>query len=176
MSGAALSVLAELAKAMPLAPEIARIVTRWHEMTNALWRPPLDLIGIGLHQDIVAALNVSAFMTLLGIGARISANLGGEPLAPLRSGRFFDDQTWPSLIVFGALCFIFLLGSGSDLSHPLTVMDSEEIGKYAFALLVTAGYFAGDFIGHRAFHLRLYRLAGIVAALSLANLAMIRFG
>lgn len=177
LSGAALTVLAELAKAMPFAPPFSLVLMRWREFTNDLWRPPLDLAGIDVHQDIVAALSVSAFMVLLGIGARLSARLSGQPLAPMSLGRFFDDQTWPSLIVFAALCLVFLLGHGdADRSDVLTFMGSEEAGKYGFAVLVTAGYFAGDFIGHRQFHLRLYRLAWIVAAISAANLAMIHFG
>jgi hypothetical protein len=174
VAGAALTVLAQLATIMPLAPQLAPVLTRWQELTHTLWRPPLDLAGIDVHPHIVAALNVAVFMALLGAGARISARLAGTPLAPISFGRFFDDQTWPSLIVFASLCLIFLLGRGD--TEALTVMGSEEIGKYSFAGLVTLGYFAGDFIGHRAFHLRLYRLAVFVALLAAANLALVHLG
>ncbi|MCC7251757.1 hypothetical protein [Hyphomicrobium sp.] len=176
LSGAALTVLAQLANVMPVAPQLSLVLARWQELIYTLWRPPLDLVGIGVHPHIIAALNVSAFMALLGVGARISARLAGKPLEPIRAGRFFDDQTWPSMLVFAALCIIFLLDSGGlDEASALIVMGSKEIGKYAFAVLVTVGYFAGDFIGHREFHLRLYRLAVIVALLAAANLAIVHF-
>ena len=56
---------------------------------------------------------------------------------------------------------MFLFGNDSDPSAgtALTWFGSRELGGYAFALVVTAGYIAGDFIGHREFHLGLYRLA-----------------
>lgn len=174
LSGAALTVLAQISALMPLAPALAHVLAGWQELTRGVWRPPFDLVGVALHPDLVAALTVSAFMALLGGGARLSARLGGEPLEPMTAGRFFDDQTWPSLIVFAALSLVFLMGTGSaDSSDVLRVMGSEEVGKLAFAGIVTTGYFAGDFIGHRPFHLRLYRLAAIVAVLVVANLALV---
>lgn len=177
LSGAALTLIGQLSQAMPTAPVFSEAIARWRDVTHHVWRPPLDALHITAHPDIVAALSVALFMALLGLGARISARLSGDPLAPISSGRFFDDQTWPSLIVFAALCFIFLLGNGDDDgAGPLSIMGSEEAGKYAFALIVTAGYFAGDFIGHRAFHLRLYRLAAIVAAFAAVNLAVLQWG
>jgi hypothetical protein len=173
LSGAALTALAQLANVMPVAPQIGAWLARWQQFTQAFWRPPLDVVGVQFHHDIAAALSVSAFMALLGVGARISARLAGKPLAPMGFDRFFDDQTWPSLIIFGALCMVFLLGHGASSDDALVVMGSKEAGKYAFAILVTLGYFAGDFIGHREFHHRLYRLAVIVAVAVAANLAII---
>jgi hypothetical protein len=176
LSGAALTVIAELGKTIPLAPQISHLLGKWQEITRTVWRPPLELTGLTVHSDLVAALNVAAFVALLGVGARVSAHLSGAPLAPIAFGRFFDDQTWPSLLAFAALCLVFLLGHGSDDNNVLTVWGSQEIGKYAFAFVVTAGYFAGDFIGHRAFHLRLYRLVAVVAILVAANFALIHGG
>lgn len=172
LSGAALTVLAQLATVMPVVPQLATGLAWWRELTQTFWRPPLDLAGVGLHHDMAAAFNVSAFMALLGLGARMSAQLAGKPLAPVGFDRFFDDQTWPSLIVFGALCIVFLLSHGASSTDALVVMGSKELGKYAFAVIVTLGYFAGDFIGHRQFHLRLYRLAVIVAVVAAVNLAI----
>lgn len=173
LSGAVLTVLAQLANVMPVAPQIGGWLARWQELTKAFWHPPLDLVGVQLHHDIAAALSGSAFMALLGVGARISAQLAGKPLAPMGFDRFFDDQTWPSLIIFGALCMVFLMGHGASSDDALAVLGSKEAGKYAFAILVTLGYFAGDFIGHREFHQRLYRLAAIVAVAVAANLAFV---
>ncbi len=175
LSGAALTVLAQLANVMPVAPPLATWLAEWQQLTHTVWRPPLDLVGAGLHHDMAAALNVATFMALLGLGARISAKLAGTPLAPLGFDRFFDDQTWPSLIVFAALCMVFLLGHGASSADVLVVMGSKELGKYAFAVTVALGYFAGDLIGHRQFHRRLYRLAVIVAAVTAVNLAIVSF-
>lgn len=173
MSGAALTVVAELGKSIPLAPQISDLLARWQEITRAVWRPPLELTGLTLHPDLVAAINVSVFMALLGVGARLSASLSTPPMEPIAFGRFFDDQTWPSLMTFAGLCLIFLIGQGANPDNVLTVWGSREIGKYAFAITVTAGYFAGDFIGHRSFHLRLYRLVAVVAILVAVNFALI---
>ena len=175
LSGAALTVLAQLATVMPVTPQIATWLAEWQQLTQTFWRPPLNLVGLPLHHDMAAALNVSAFMALLGLGARMSARLAGKPLAPMGFDRFFDDQTWPSLIAFGALCMVFLVGHGASSADTPVVMGSEELGKYAFAVIVTLGYFAGDFIGHRQFHRRLYRLAVIVAAVAAVNLAILSF-
>jgi hypothetical protein len=173
LSGAALTVVAELGKTIPLAPQISDLLARWQEITRAVWRPPLELAGLTLHPDLIAAINVSVFMALLGVGARLSASLSTSPLAPMTFGRFFDDQTWPSLMTFAGLCLIFLVGQGTDPDNVLTLWGSREIGKYAFAIIVTAGYFAGDFIGHRSFHLRLYRLVAVVVILVAVNFALI---
>jgi hypothetical protein len=173
MSGAALTVMAELGKSMPLAPQFSDALARWQHLTEAVWRPPIELTGFTFHPDIIAALNVSAFMALLGAGARISARFSSTPLAPMSFGRFFDDQTWPSLLIFAALCLVFLLGHGASPDNALTLWGSPEIGKYAFAVTVTAGYFLGDFIGHRDFHVRLYRLVVLVLILVAANFALI---
>jgi hypothetical protein len=175
MTGAAITVLAVLGKIMPIAPQLAPWLAGWNDLMHELWRPPLDLIGAEVHPQIVAALNVATFMALIGAGARFSAWLSGRPLAPLTWRRFFDDQSGPSLAVFAALCLAFLVGQDVDFNaNQLVVFGSEKVGQYAFAGVVTAGYFAGDFIGHREFHLRLYRLAALVVALIAANVAMLQ--
>lgn len=173
MSGAALTVMAELGKSMPLAPRFSGILTKWQEITSGFWKPPFELAGLTLHPDVAAALNVSAFMTLIGIGARVAARFSSTPLAPMTFGRFFDDQTWPSLLIFAALCLVFLFGHGANPDNVLMIWGSPEIGKYAFAFIVTAGYFLGDYIGHRDFHIRLYRLVVLVAILVAVNFALI---
>jgi hypothetical protein len=171
MTGAAIAVLAVLSKTMPTSPALARMLAGWQDLMHALWRPPFELAGLELHPNLVAALNVALFMTLIGVGARFSRWLAGRPL-PL-TWRFFEDQSWLSLLVLAALCLVFLLGAGSTLDDPLTIFGSETIGRYTFAGLVAAGYFAGDFIGHREFHFRLYRLAVLVAALVAVNAALV---
>lgn len=169
MSGAAATVFSQLTHVIPASRLFTSLAAEWQRLTQALWKPPLELTGLPIHADLLAALNLALFMTLIGVGARVSARLTGKPLAKM-SPRFFDDQTGPSLAIFAALCMVFLMGH--DAQGPkLAVWESEELGKYSFALVVTAGYFAGDFIGHREFHVRLYRLAAFVLLLVLANFA-----
>ncbi|MGE0628186.1 MAG: hypothetical protein AB7O43_10210 [Hyphomicrobiaceae bacterium] len=70
----------------------------------------------------------------------------------------------------------FLVGQDASPSKavPLTVFGSPKAGQYAFAVIVTAGYWAGDYIGHREFHERLYRLALLVIAVVAADLVVAR--
>ena len=171
MLGAALTVLAQLAHEMPLAPWLERIVAYWQLAMRGFWRPPLAWLGAPLHHDLVAALTLAAFMTMIGAGARVSARLGGTPLTPIVLTRWLDGMSWPSLIVFAALALVFLLGHGASASDPLVLWGSRTAGKYAFALTVTAGYAAGDYIGHEEFHRRLLRLAVLAVLLVGANLA-----
>lgn len=173
MTGAALTLLAELRRVMPVAPKLASLLDHLQAMTQELWRPPLELAGIGLHHDLVAALNIALFLTLIGLGARVSAAVGGPPIGPLAMGRFFDDQTTPSLVIFAAICMVFLIGHGAGPGDPLIVFGDPILGRYAFAILVTLGYFAGDFLGHAEFHRRLYRLAVLVAVLVGVNFLVI---
>ncbi len=176
MTGAAITVLAQLAHVMPMAPPVPDLLTQWQDLMHRLWRPPLELAGIGVHPHIVAALNAAFFMTMIGIGGRISAALSGRPLGPLFSWRFFEDQTWPSLILFAALCIVFLLGSdASPAENKIILLGSKELGRYAFAIVVSIGYFLGDYIGHREFHLRLFRLAVLVAVFLALNFAVLYF-
>lgn len=172
MTGAAITVLAQLAHVMPMAPPMPELLARWQDAMHHLWRPPLELAGIAVHPHIIAALNAAFFMTMIGVGGRISATLLGRPQGPLISARFFEDQTWPSLMVFMALCVVFLLGSDSaPEEHRLVFFGSEKLGGYAFAIIVMVGYFLGDYVGHREFHLRLFRLAVLVAAIVAVNFA-----
>jgi hypothetical protein len=173
MTGAAITVLAQLAHQMPMAPPVPELLAQWQDFMHRLWRPPLELAGIDVHPHIVAAVNASFFMTMIGIGGRISARLSGKPLGPLFSGRFFEDQTWPSLLVFAALCIVFLMGSDSaPHQHRLVLFGSEKLGSYAYAITVAVGFFLGDYIGHREFHRRLLRLAVLVAAFVAVNFAV----
>ena len=99
---------------------------------------------------------VEADVTDIGVFA-VSAQLGGTPLSPLVAMRWLDDMTFPSLAVFAALCIVFLLGHEPNQSSgaTVTVLGSERLVRYTFTLVVTAGYGAGDFIGHYEFHRRL---------------------
>ncbi len=171
MLGAALTVVAQLRHAMPMASWLEQIVAYWQLLTRGLWRPPLALLGVPAHHDLVAALTLAAFLTMIAVGARVSGRIGGAPLGRIELGRWLDGMSWPSLIVFAALALVFLFGHGASASDPLVIWGSREAGKYAFALTVTAGYIAGDFIGHDEFHRRLLRLAVLVVLLVAASFA-----
>jgi hypothetical protein len=171
MLGAALTVLAQLDRVMLLAPWLEQIVAYWQLATRGFWRPPLTWLGAPLHHDLVAALTLAAFLTLIGVGARLSARLAGTPLPRIALSRWLDGMSWPSLIVFGALAIVFLLGQDASASDPLVLWGSRTTGRYAFALMVTAGYLAGDYIGHDEFHRRLLRLAVLVVLLVAASFA-----
>jgi hypothetical protein len=171
MLGAALTVLAQLAQQLPFAPWLARLLDLWQAATRGFWRPPLTWIGAPLHHDLVAALTVASFMAMIGIGARVSGRLAGTPLPPIVLTRWLDGMSWPSLIVFAALSLVFLIGHGVSASDPLVLWGNRTAGKYAFSLTVTAGYIAGDYIGHEEFHRRLLRLAALVLLLVAASFA-----
>jgi hypothetical protein len=174
MTAAALSLMAELVSFMPAAPVLAEFLAKWKSVTLVFWGLQLDMLGIDLHRDLIAALNVSSFLILIGIGARLSGHMSARGPAPIDRSRFFDDQTWPSLIILGAVTFIFLLSTGKGGERiPIQIFGNETLGKYGFAILVTAGYFAGDFIGHKEFHIRLYRLAVLVLLLVAVNFAIL---
>jgi hypothetical protein len=169
MLGAALTVLAQLGQQFPFAPWLEQLLALWQLATRGFWHPPFAWIGAPLHQDLVAALTLAAFMTMIGVGARVSGRLAGTPLPPIVLTRWLDGMTWPSLIVFAVLSVVFLIGHGASASDPLVVWGSRTAGKYAFVLAATAGYIAGDYIGHEEFHRRLVRLAVLVALLVAAN-------
>jgi hypothetical protein len=171
MLGAALTVLVQLRHRMPLAPWLERIVDYWQLALRGFWRPPFDWLGVPLHHDLAAAMTVAAFMTAIGLGTRVSARLAGVPLPPIVPTRWLDGMSWPSLIVFAALALVFAVGHGASASDPLVLWGSRTAGKYAFALTVTAGYIAGDYIGHDEFHRRLVRLAVLDALLVAASFA-----
>ena len=138
-------------------------------MTQSLWRPPLDMLGLPLHRNLVAALTAALFMAMIGIGARVSARLSGAPLPPIVLTRWLDGMTWPSLMVFAGISITFLFGHGASYTDPLVVWGSREWGKFMFACTVTAGYAAGDYLGHGEFHQRLLRLAVLVPLLLALN-------
>jgi len=166
MLGAALTVLAQLANSITVAPWLDWLLEQWEGASRAFWHPPLSLVGAPIHAHLVAALTIAWFLAMIGIGARISGHFSGNPLAPVVWTRWLDGMSWPSLIVFAAICVIFLIGHGASASAPrLVIWGSETIGKYAYALTVTAGYVAGDFVGHEEFHRRLLRLAALVIVL-----------
>ncbi|HXF55318.1 MAG TPA: hypothetical protein VNK52_14475 [Hyphomicrobiaceae bacterium] len=171
MLGAALTVLAQLGKSFELAPWLVGLLALWDEATRALWRPPLSLIGAPIHHDLIAAMTLAWFMAMIGVGARVSGRFSATPLAPIDWTRWLDGMSWPSLAVYAALCLIFLFGHGASAADPLIIAGSATLGKYAFAVTVTAGYVAGDFIGHDEFHRRLLRLAALVAVLVAASCA-----
>jgi len=174
MFGTALTLLAQLATLIPFAPPLAVLLTLWNNLTQSLWRPPLEMLGLPLHRNLVAALTAALFMAMIAVGARLSARLSGAPLQPIVLARWLDDMTWPSLMVFAAICMAFLFGHGGSHTDPLIVWGSREWGKFAFACTVTAGYAAGDYIGHGEFHRRLLRLAVLVAVLLALNYGLLR--
>lgn len=175
MLGTAFTLLGQLATVMPFAAPLALLLTYWNSFTQSLWRPPLELIGLPLHRNLVAALTAALFMAMIGAGARVSARLSGAPLPPIILTRWLDGMTWPSLLVFAGISVVFLLGHGASYTDPLIVWGSREWGKFIFACTVTAGYAAGDYVGHGQFHRRLLRLAALVPLLLAMNYALLRF-
>jgi hypothetical protein len=175
MFGTALTLLGQLTTLIPLAPPLAVVLMLWNSMTQAIWRPPLELIGLPLHRNLVAALTAALFMAMIGAGARVAARLSRAPLPPIILTRWLDGMTWPSLLVFAAISMAFLLGHGASHTDPLVVWGSREWGKFVFACTVTAGYAAGDYIGHGEFHRRLLRLAVLVPSLLGLNYALLHF-
>lgn len=164
LAGAALTVLGQLANAGALSADLAARIAWWPPLLEWVIRPPFEWIGLDPHPHVIAAAALIVFLLGIAAGGRVDARLSGAPLPPLRQFRCLDDMTWPSLMVFAALEMIFLIGmdSAPNGSPPLTAWGSETAGKYAFVLAITAGYMAGDWIGHRPFHERLKRLAGLV--------------
>ena len=175
IAGAALSLLAELAHSMPMAPPLARLLAYWRGLTQGLWEVPLYRVGILIDPAVTAALTIAAFLITIGVGARISAAKSGHPLPPLTQQGFWqnDHQTWPSLIAFGSVCLIILLGrdSGSP-DHPQIVGSDRPIG-WLFAIIGATGYLWGEFFGDQEFHRRLIRTIGAVAAVAAVNWALL---
>lgn len=171
VSGAGLTLLAELASVMPMVPPLARLLVQWRTLTESIWRRPFQVVGIDLHPAISAALTIALFLIMIGVGGRISAAMSGKPLPPLSLRSFWgsDDQTWPSLLAFGAVCLAFLIGRSSVYDETLRVFGSEQAGEYAFAIIGAAGYLIGSFIGEGVFHRRLVRLMVLVAVVTAVN-------
>jgi len=158
MAGAALTVFSQLAAIMPLSRPFMDILGWWLTVSSNFWLDRYDEIGFYPHSHLQAAIALAAFLTLIGLGARISAIWTGTALQ--RRWGFLDGMTWPSLAIMAVLAIVFLLGHDPNASSITSGGDgSKETVKYLFAIILTAGYAAGDFLGQRGFHIRLYRLA-----------------
>ena len=46
MFGTALTLLAQLATLIPFAPPLAVLLTLWNNLTQSLWPPPLEMLGL----------------------------------------------------------------------------------------------------------------------------------
>ena len=168
MSGAALTVLAQLAWAVPLSRPFMAILGWWMTVSSDFWLRHYDTFGFYPHAHLQAAIALAFFLAIIGLGARISAILYGTPLQ--RGWGFLDGMTWPSLAIMGALGIIFLLGYDPDpASATYENAGGKETVKYLFAIILTIGYALGDFLGQRGFHVRLYRLAGLLILLLALN-------
>ncbi len=164
-AGAALTVLSQLASEVAMPDWLRDFLGFWRQVLTTLWTPLLKHFDTTLHPQLIAALSLALFMCLLGIGARMARARGRAPLAPIEF-RFLEDMSFPSLLVYAGLVYAFLIGSGPDPAQepPIVLFGSEIAGRYTFALIVTIGYALGDFLGHKAFHWRLLRVATLVAA------------
>jgi hypothetical protein len=168
MTGAALTVLAQLAWAFPLSRPFMAILGWWMTVSSDFWLGHYDTFGFYPHAHLQAAIALAFFLAIIGLGARISAILYGTPLQP--SWGFLDGMTWPSLAIMGALGIIFLLGYDPDpASATYENAGGKETVKYLFAITLTIGYALGDFLGQRGFHVRLYRLAALLILLLALN-------
>jgi hypothetical protein len=173
-----MTLLAELANTMPMAPPVARLLAYWRGLTEALWRPPFEFVGVTLHPNYAAALTIALFLITIGIGARISAARSKHPMPPIGQQRFWDTdfQTWPSLIAFAAVCLIILLGHSPGSGDRPQILGSEKLGGWLFAIVGTAGYLLGEFIGGKDFHHRLIRAIAAVAAIAALNWVLLASG
>lgn len=171
-TGAALTVLSQLASEVVMPSGFRALLMLWREALTAVWSPLLKVFDIALQPQLIAALSLSLFLILMGIGARMARARSRTPLAPLE-WRFLDDMSFLSLLVYAGLVYAFLIGSGPDPAKepPISLFGSEVAGRYTFALIVTVGYALADFIGHKAFHRRLLRVAVVVGAI-LASLIL----
>jgi hypothetical protein len=168
MTGAALTVLAQLAWHMRMSPPFMDVLGWWMTVNSDFWLSYYDRLGFYPHSHLQAAIALAVFLTLIGLGARTSAMLSGAPLE--RHWSLFEGQTWPSLAIMGVLGIIFLLGhdpapSTANYDGP----GGRETVKYLFALTLAAGYGLGDYLGQRGFHTRLYRLAFLLVLLLALN-------
>ncbi len=158
MTGAALTVLAQLAWFVRMSPPFMDALGSWMTMNSNFWLSYYDDLGFYPHAHLQAAIALAVFLALIGIGARVSAILSGTPLAPRWS--LFEGMTWPSLAIMGVLAIVFLLGHDpSPSSATYDGAGGREAVKYLFALILATGYALGDYLGQRGFHTRLYRLA-----------------
>lgn len=165
-ASAALTVLGQLASEIAMPGWFKDVLIFWRQLLAAAWQPVLQYFSVTPHPHFLAAVSLAVFLVLLGVGARLARSQTRAPLAPLEF-RFLEDMSFPSLLVYAGLVYAFLIGSGPDPSKdpPLTLFGNELAGRYTFALILTVGYALGDFIGHKAFHWRLIRIAVLVAVI-----------
>jgi hypothetical protein len=45
----------------------------WHETVQAKWRPPIGALRLEIQPHLLAAATLSVFLTVMGIGHRISS-------------------------------------------------------------------------------------------------------
>ena len=158
MAGAALTVFTQLAWFLPISRPFMDVLGWWMTASSNFWLAHYDSLGFYPHAHLQAAIALAAFLTLIGLGARVSAVGSGPPLE--RRWGFLQGMTWPSLAIMGVLAIVFLLGHDPDASTAsYEGAGGKETIKYLFAIILTVGYAAGDFLGQRGFHIRLYRLA-----------------
>lgn len=176
LTGAALTVLAQLMRLLPAAPWLDRLLAYWREFLAAFWQLLLAPLDIHLHPDITTSLNIAVFLVVLGAGVRLSAHLREMPLPRISIWEMNEHMTGWSLASFAAISLVFLLGQGAGLGFlksPPIVLDSVTLGKWLVILTFSAGFFAGDLLGGAGFHQRLPRLVVFVALAVLVNFAWI---
>ncbi len=162
--GAALTVLSQLAWHIPMSRPFIDLLGRWMTWNFDFWLSLYDRLGFYPHAHVQAAVALAVFLAMIGLGARVAARLTGTPLD--RQWGLFEGMTAPSLLIMGALIVVFLLGHDqSPTDNPLVVGGNQQAGELLFAGVITAGYAAGDYLGQRGFHLRLYRLAVLILLL-----------
>lgn len=167
----AATVLGKLSGLIPMAPGLGAVLAGWRDITTAAWTPLLGLIGAGVHKDVVSGLTLSVFLAMIAINSAAARRR-----APMVSAtRPWDESRYNfwSLSIFSALVIIFLFGGESQPGEPpLTIWGSRALGKYGFAILVSAGYLLGEAIGGDAFRIRLIRISVLVALLTGVSLLL----
>lgn len=163
---AVLTVLSQVASEVRLPTWLSEALTQWRELLSTFWQVVLSWSGFVPHPNFAAALSLALFLILIGFGARIARSQSRVPLAPIEV-RFLNDMSVLSMLIYAALVYAFLIGSGPDpapAARP-ALFSSELANRYTYALLITVGYGVGDFAGHKAFHRRLFRMAVVIAAI-----------
>ena len=165
MLGAALTVFAELSPALTVAPSLAYVTEHWRAVTEGVWRPLLDLIGLAIDPGLAAAIAIAWFTVMIAAGGRFAAQVAGQPVPNLRDRNFWngESQPWWSLISLGAICFAFLIGHSDTAGRG--PVSSSATGQWAFVGIVTAAYLFGEYLGGQEFHRRLARAIILFAAL-----------
>ncbi len=168
MAGAAVTVFSQLAAMIPISRPFMDILGWWMTVSSNFWLTHYDDLGFYPHSHLQAAIALAAFLTMIGLGARISAMWSGERLQ--RRWPFLEGMTWPSLAIMASLAMIFLLAHDPTPSETtFESAASRELIKYMFAVILMVGYALGDHLGQRGFHIRLYRLAFLVLLLVALN-------